>query len=158
MQHENPTKRGIRPAKAAEKLGVSLPTLWRYSRTVADFPEAVKLSAAVTVFDEGELDAYVERRRLAVIPQRKIGASDVKARDAASALGCRLVSDLSPAELAAWTAAGSPHRVSLGGVELVLLKAIERAAAPPAAVPVESPRKRGRPRKLPILENAGATA
>jgi len=157
MQQEDRTKRGVRPAKAAEKLGVSLPTLWRYARLVPDFPKAVKLSSAVTIFDDGELDAYVARRALGGAPLLKVGPPDVKVKAAAAALGARLVSDLSAAELATWTAAGRPHRVSLGGVELVLLKAIEPVAAL-AAVSVGSPPKRGRPRKHAVVETAGATA
>jgi len=157
MQQEQRTKRGVRPKQAAEKLGVSDPTLWRYVRTIPDFPKAVKLSAAVTIFDEEELDAFVARRAAGVASPLKRTPPDGKVKAAAAALGARLVADLTPSELRDWTAAGRPHRVSLGGVELVLLKALERVAAP-AAVPVESPRKRGRPRKHPVVEAAGATA
>lgn len=53
----------LRPAKAAERLGVSLPTFWRYARTVPDFPKLIKISSAVTVVDAAELDAFVERRK-----------------------------------------------------------------------------------------------
>jgi prophage regulatory protein len=59
-----PTKRSVRPANAAAKLGVSLPTLWRWARNVPDFPKPIKLSERVTVFDESELDAYVASRRV----------------------------------------------------------------------------------------------
>lgn len=52
-------KQGLRPAKAAKKLDVSLPTLWRYARLNPAFPKAKKLSARVTIFDEGELDAFM---------------------------------------------------------------------------------------------------
>lgn len=161
MQQEQRTKRGIRPKQAAAKLGVSDPTFWRYVRTIPDFPKAVKLSPAVTIFDEDELDAFIARRAAGAVSPLKRSPPDGKVKAAAAALGARLVADLTPSELRAWTAAGRPCRVSLGGVELVLLKAIERAvasaAAPAGVVPVEAPRKRGRPRKHPV-EVVGAMA
>ncbi len=58
---------------------------------------------------------------------------DGKARQAAARLGCRLVRDLSPDELAAWTAAGKPQRVKLGEYELVPLKALQRLTVPAAS-------------------------
>ena len=54
---------------------------------------------------------------------------DGKTRRAAERLGCRLVADMPPAELAAWTAAGRPQRVQLGAYELVPLKALAMLAA-----------------------------
>ena len=53
-------KRALRPAQVAEKFGVSVPTIWRYCRSKPDFPKARKLSERVTVFDEAELDAYLD--------------------------------------------------------------------------------------------------
>jgi prophage regulatory protein len=53
------TKRALRPAQAAAKLGVSTPTLWRYARTNPHFPRPRKLSARVTIFDEQELDIFM---------------------------------------------------------------------------------------------------
>lgn len=122
------TKRAVRPSKAAEKLGVSTPTLWRYARTVADFPRPTKLSPQVTVFDEDELDAWVASRRGKTAPPGST-RSNVQIRDAAAALGCRLVSDLSAEELSAWTTAGRPGRVVLSTFELATLKALERLRA-----------------------------
>jgi prophage regulatory protein len=55
----NPSKKALRPAKVAEKLGVSVPTIWRYCRNNPKFPRPSKLSERVTVFDEGEIDAYL---------------------------------------------------------------------------------------------------
>ena len=52
-------KQALRPAQAASKLGVSLPTLWRYCRLNPAMPKPRKLSARVTIFDEGELDAFM---------------------------------------------------------------------------------------------------
>jgi prophage regulatory protein len=64
MAEQSSTKRSLRPAQAAEKLGVSLPTLWRYVRNDPRFPRPAKLSQRVTTFDEGELDAFVASRRV----------------------------------------------------------------------------------------------
>ncbi len=52
-------RRGIRPAPTAAKIGVSLPTLWRYVRNNPHFPRPRKLSERVTVFDETEIDAFL---------------------------------------------------------------------------------------------------
>jgi len=142
MQQEQRAKRSSRPKKAAERMGISLPTFYRYARTIPDFPKLIKLSDAVTIVDDDELDAYVARRAAGVAPPLKGGPPDGKVKAAAAQLGARLVADLTPSELRDWTAKGRPCRVQIGGVELVLLKAIECAAAP-AVVPVESPPKRG---------------
>lgn len=166
MQQENRAKRGVRPSKAAERLGVSLPTFWRYARTIPDFPKLIRLSVGVTIVDEDELDAYVDRRRMfTASPRKRIAPPDADARNAAAALGCRLVGDMSPAELAEWTAAGRPQLVKVGEYELVPIKALQRMpacaptkpAVPPAragksvtATPLaDAPPKRGpgRPRK-----------
>lgn len=53
------TNRSLRPSTAAEKLGISVPTLWRWARINPKFPRPRKLSARVTVFSEVELDAFV---------------------------------------------------------------------------------------------------
>jgi prophage regulatory protein len=51
-------QRTLRPAKAAEKLGIGLSTLWLKAKTDPDFPKPFKFSARTTVFFEHELDAY----------------------------------------------------------------------------------------------------
>ena len=152
MQQEQRAKRGVRPAKAAERLGVSLPTFWRYARTIADFPKLCKLSDAVTIVDGDELDAYVERRKNGLTPPRKITSANTKARDAATSVGCRLVAELTPAELAAWLAAGRPGRVVLGDCELVTLKAMRRLTT--AAVVAAAPATTGRTRRKHAAEPA----
>ena len=58
-------KQALRPAQAAAKLGVSLPTLWRWARERKDFPKPRKLGERVTVFDEAELDAFLSGLRVA---------------------------------------------------------------------------------------------
>jgi predicted DNA-binding transcriptional regulator AlpA len=59
MSDSQRAKRALRPAQVAEKLGVSVPTIWRYCRNNPKFPRPSKLSERVTVFDEAELDAYL---------------------------------------------------------------------------------------------------
>ena len=48
----------VRPKQAAELLGVSLPTFWRWASEKHDFPKGRRLSARCTVFDTGELIAW----------------------------------------------------------------------------------------------------
>lgn len=51
----------IRPKKAAEKLGIGLPTLWSWARR-ADFPKPIQLSSNASGFVENELDDWLARR------------------------------------------------------------------------------------------------
>ncbi|WP_321894558.1 helix-turn-helix transcriptional regulator [Paraburkholderia heleia] len=51
--------RALRPAKAAEKLGIGLSTLWAKAKNQADFPKPVKIGPSTTIFLEHELDAYI---------------------------------------------------------------------------------------------------
>ncbi len=64
------SRRTIRPAQGAAKLGVSLPSFWRYARTDPSFPKLFKLTPSVTVAYEDELDAWVASRRDAALPAR----------------------------------------------------------------------------------------
>jgi prophage regulatory protein len=54
--------RNLRPVEAAERLGISTATFWRYARQQPDFPQLVKLSPRVTVVREAELAAWLERK------------------------------------------------------------------------------------------------
>lgn len=66
MSEQTPrAKRALRPAQVADKLGISVPTVWRYCRNNPSFPKPRKLSERVTVFDEGELDAFLEGKKAA---------------------------------------------------------------------------------------------
>lgn len=58
MTTKPPTPTSCRPAAAAEFLGISRATLWRWVAERPDFPRARRLSARCTVFDLGELIAY----------------------------------------------------------------------------------------------------
>ena len=48
----------IRPKAAAEYLGISPATLWRWAKERSDFPKARKLSSRCTVFDATELQNW----------------------------------------------------------------------------------------------------
>lgn len=53
------SSRALRPAKAAEKLGIGISTLWAKAKDQADFPKPIKTGPRTTVFLEHELDAYL---------------------------------------------------------------------------------------------------
>ncbi len=61
------SRQALRPAQAAKKLGISVPTLWRYCREKPNFPKPRKLSARVTVFDDAELDEILSGARSMVL-------------------------------------------------------------------------------------------
>lgn len=54
--------RALRPAKAAEHIGVGVATLWRYARNYPDFPQPVKLSPRCTIFFESQLNDWLASR------------------------------------------------------------------------------------------------
>lgn len=56
--------RVVRPAQGAEMFGVSRATFWRWSKDVADFPIAFRLGPNAIGFDEAELKAFLEARRI----------------------------------------------------------------------------------------------
>ncbi|MDN7592255.1 helix-turn-helix transcriptional regulator [Burkholderia seminalis] len=53
------SSRALRPAKAAEKLGIGLSTLWLRAKNEPDFPKPFKIGPRITLFLEQELDAYL---------------------------------------------------------------------------------------------------
>lgn len=50
--------KSLRPRPAADFLGISLPTLWRWIKERPDFPRPIRLSARCTVIDQAELIAW----------------------------------------------------------------------------------------------------
>ena len=52
-----------RPAEAAQMFGVSAATFWRYSKA-PDFPVAFRLGPNAIGYDEDELVAWLEKRRI----------------------------------------------------------------------------------------------
>lgn len=59
-----PSSRALRPAAAAQKLGIATSTLWAKVRNEPDFPRPIKVSTRVTVFTESSLDAWLTARAL----------------------------------------------------------------------------------------------
>jgi prophage regulatory protein len=55
----------LRPTAAAQRLGISLPTLWRKVRADSSFPRPIKLSPRVTVFLERDLDSWLAEKAIA---------------------------------------------------------------------------------------------
>lgn len=53
------SSRALRPAKAAEKLGMGLSTLWLKAKNEPNFPKPFKAGPRITLFLEQELDAYL---------------------------------------------------------------------------------------------------
>jgi predicted DNA-binding transcriptional regulator AlpA len=53
----------LRRKEAALKLGVSVPTFWRYSKD-PNFPIAFKLGPNAVGYDEAELETWLESRRV----------------------------------------------------------------------------------------------
>lgn len=51
-------RRSYRPKQAAELLGISPPTLWRWLKERKDFPRPSRLSSRCTVFDGDALIAW----------------------------------------------------------------------------------------------------
>jgi prophage regulatory protein len=58
--------RSYRPSQAAELLGISLPTLWRWIKERQDFPRPMRLSARCTVLDGHSLMAWRDAQGKAV--------------------------------------------------------------------------------------------
>jgi prophage regulatory protein len=52
----------IRVQEVAAKCGISIATVWRKAGTDPTFPQPVRLSANVTGWVEGEVDAYLAQR------------------------------------------------------------------------------------------------
>ncbi|MBL0420508.1 AlpA family phage regulatory protein [Ramlibacter sp. AW1] len=48
----------LRPRQAAAFLGISLATLWRWSKEREDFPKFIKLGPTVTVVPADQLQAW----------------------------------------------------------------------------------------------------
>ena len=62
---EQKEKRALRPAKATERLGISVPTLYRYIKHNPEFPRLHKLSERVSFLDEAEVEAFITKRMTA---------------------------------------------------------------------------------------------
>ena len=54
--------KSLRPTQAADFLGISVPTLWKFLKNKPDFPRSRKLSPRCTVFDLAELIEWRDSR------------------------------------------------------------------------------------------------
>jgi len=49
----------LRPKAVSEKLGISTTTIWRWVKNAnMQFPQPIKLTAMITVFNANEIDAW----------------------------------------------------------------------------------------------------
>lgn len=55
--------KSLRPTQAADFLGVSVPTLWKFLKNKPDFPRSRKLSPRCTVFDLVELKDWRDAQK-----------------------------------------------------------------------------------------------
>lgn len=61
--HQNAPRRAIRLSEVCHLLGMSPATIWRRNRDDADFPKSFKLSAGVTVWDEKDVQRWLEAKK-----------------------------------------------------------------------------------------------
>lgn len=63
----------LRPKATAVALGISTCTLWRWERTIPDFPVAYRIGPNAKGYDEDEIKAFAETRRVvrAVEPEAR---------------------------------------------------------------------------------------
>jgi len=57
-----PSSRALRPAAAAQKLGIGVSTLWAKVKKEPDFPRPIKTGPRTTIFIEHDLDAWLASR------------------------------------------------------------------------------------------------
>ncbi len=55
------TERVLRVPKVAEKLSISVSTVWQYARQ-GKIPKPIKLSPRVSVWKESDIDAFLEQQ------------------------------------------------------------------------------------------------
>lgn len=67
VQHKNPENacpcRAVRLPHVCALTGASRTTIWRWAKDDPTFPKPFHLSAAVTCWDEGELLAWIGRKK-----------------------------------------------------------------------------------------------
>lgn len=57
------TFRGVRLVTVCQMLNASPATIWRWVKTNPGFPQPIKLSAAVTAWDEAELLEWLDAKK-----------------------------------------------------------------------------------------------
>ena len=76
-----------RPVCVAENLNCSRRTIWRYVKTLPDFPKPLRLAPSIVVFDDDEVDAWVRARKAEreVVERDEGEAEEVEQEDADAA-------------------------------------------------------------------------
>lgn len=60
---KRPLSKALRPKLAAERIGVSVVTFFRWAREDPSFPDLFRPTSRTTLIDSGELDAWLEAKR-----------------------------------------------------------------------------------------------
>lgn len=58
-----PTSQILRPRQVADKLGVSIATIWRWTKYRSDFPKPFHIGPRATGFEESAIEAFIERSK-----------------------------------------------------------------------------------------------
>jgi prophage regulatory protein len=59
IRSEPRIRQALRPAQAAKKMGISLPTFWRWARENPRFPKLRKIGERTTVVMDDDLDEFM---------------------------------------------------------------------------------------------------
>lgn len=62
--NQTPNSDLLRLKQAASYLQISLPTLWRYSEQLQDFPKKIRLTSRCCAFRKSDLDAWLASREV----------------------------------------------------------------------------------------------
>ena len=57
-----PKEKLLRPKQTAEMLGCGVSTLWRWAKTLDNFPQPKKISSKITVWKESDLLSWIEQK------------------------------------------------------------------------------------------------
>ena len=63
QETQSVTSRAIRLPEVMHLTGASRPTVWRWSKSDPNFPRPFHLSSAITVWDEGEMLAWIATKK-----------------------------------------------------------------------------------------------
>lgn len=64
INNQTPNSDLLRLKQAAAYLQISLPTLWRYSEQLQDFPKKIRLTARCCAYRKSDLDAWLNSREV----------------------------------------------------------------------------------------------
>lgn len=74
--------KNLRPRQAAAVLGIGVSTFWLKARTDPEFPPVFPLGPKTSVVSEADLEAYVAKKKAAVLlarPTATVASAPVKA-------------------------------------------------------------------------------